>query len=189
MTVPGLPVGAPLASLARIKVSGILFAAAEAAGCCAEAFASVGISEFGTPNFASGSVLAHSPPLPSDFDNDLAVGTKEVALVFQNGVPRTIGFTIAVNAFGSVQRGDTNSTRKGENDVQLLADYFETIKWDGLTSVVNTETGELVENWSISSESGFDYSQPYQIPEPSSILFLASGIVWLTSARIVRSRH
>jgi hypothetical protein len=54
--------------------------------------------------------------------------------------------------------------------------------------MVIAATGEPVENWTITSESGFDYSKPY-VPEPASGVLLSSALcAWLGWSRS-RRRH
>ncbi len=59
--------------------------------------------------------------------------------------------------------------------------YSNTLYWGGVQSVQNAVTGEFVTDWTLTSEeSGFDYSQPFAVPEPSSILLLGTGLcAWL----------
>jgi len=84
-----------------------------------------------------------------------------------NGEPYTIGFGLSVG--GEARAGFTILA-------VINADYSRTLNWGGITSVVDMATGEEVQGWTVSSASGFDYSKPFGVPEPSSILLLASGL-------------
>ena len=52
-------------------------------------------------------------------------------------------------------------------------------RWGGISSVTDLTTGQLVENWTVTSASGFDYSKAAPEPEPSTFVLLilaAAGI-------------
>jgi hypothetical protein len=57
--------------------------------------------------------------------------------------------------------------------------------WNGIDSVTDDATGETVTDWSITSESGVDYSKPVSdVPEPSRLAIAGLGAVaWLLAAR------
>jgi hypothetical protein len=50
-----------------------------------------------------------------------------------------------------------------------------TLRWGGITSVIDLDTGLPVENWTVTSASGFDYSKPAPefTPEPATITLIA----------------
>jgi hypothetical protein len=58
------------------------------------------------------------------------------------------------------------------------ADFGNTLTWGGITNVRDVN-GNLVEDFRVISESGFDYRYPYPeanpVPEPASLTLLASG--------------
>lgn len=55
------------------------------------------------------------------------------------------------------------------------ADFMSTTKWGGISGVFDADTGEEITDWTVSSDSGFDYSQPYVVPEPAALSLLAIG--------------
>ena len=61
------------------------------------------------------------------------------------------------------------------------ASFENTLEWGGITSVTDADTGEPITDWSVTSESGFDYSQVYPAPLPSSVILLVSGmgVLWV----------
>jgi hypothetical protein len=62
---------------------------------------------------------------------------------------------------------------------------FHSLVWDGIDSVTDDTTGETVTDWTITSESGVDYSKPVRdVPEPSSLAIAGLGaFAWLLAAR------
>jgi hypothetical protein len=56
--------------------------------------------------------------------------------------------------------------------------------WDGIDYVTDDATGETVTDWTITSESGVDYSKPVRdVPEPSSLILLSMGATTLVACR------
>jgi hypothetical protein len=66
--------------------------------------------------------------------------------------------------------------------------YRSTLTWQGITSVVDRATGEIIDDWTLTSQSGFDYV--HGVPEPSSILLAAiCGVFFLRSRARIGARH
>jgi hypothetical protein len=187
ITVPGLPQGFPLLVPARIIVTGsnsVPFPDTPATGCCGFGYTTVIIRFIDGTLIDNGGSLHYLPA--QDDDSDFYPDTTNYELLqFENGVPRDIGFILQVSATGKADRGPV-SHLPGSVTTRLTADYYATLKWAGIAGVFNAATEEPVDNWTITSESGFDYSRPYGVPEPATILLLASGLAWLWSARVVR---
>ena len=70
----------------------------------------------------------------------------------------------------------TLSTGLGADTVSAFinGDFSHTLRWGGITDFVDAETGEPIENWTITSESGFDYA--HGVPEPWSILIISQAV-------------
>ena len=66
----------------------------------------------------------------------------------------------------------------GRVDAFIAADFSGSIHWGGIERVVNATTGEVLQDWTIESESGFDYSRSFeaQVPEPTSMLLLTTSL-------------
>jgi hypothetical protein len=77
----------------------------------------------------------------------------------------------------------SNFLNVGSGAGAFNASFGSTLEWGGITSVTNARTGEPITDWSVTSESGFDYSQVFPIPEPSALTLL------LTAAAAVALRH
>ena len=65
------------------------------------------------------------------------------------------------------------------------ANFGSTATWEGIQSVT-LANGSPVTGWSVTSTSGFDYSQPFPVltpvPEPRTVVLLCAGIVALSLA-------
>jgi hypothetical protein len=99
--------------------------------------------------------------------------------VCNTGLTCTVGYVMEVLGYG----------RTSPNGFEVTdASFSNTLTWGGITSVRDALTGEPVEDWTITSESGFDYSKSYeqQVPEPSS-LGLIVALIGTPLAR--RRRH
>lgn len=105
-----------------------------------------------------------------------------------NGQSITRGFTLGLVGYanansGFAQAGAMTSTFDGE--------FSQTVTWGGGTRVSVLETGEVLSNYTITSESGFDYSKPFPVPEPAGLLPLAPtiGLLALRHRAAGRARH
>ena len=93
-----------------------------------------------------------------------------VQLHFVTGVPQTLTYNMSLLGSGTVS-ADLASPA-GDAAVDFSDAFQHTLRWGGVTSVVNADTGMPLEGWTLTSESGFDWSKPYPVPEPSSLVLL-----------------
>jgi hypothetical protein len=87
-----------------------------------------------------------------------------------------LSYDMEVNAWGN------GGAFSGSATTSFSANIGHTFAWDGIDSVVDANTGMPLprDDWSVTSASGFDYSQPApEVPEPSSIVLLSAGIIVL----------
>jgi hypothetical protein len=82
------------------------------------------------------------------------------------GDPAVFGEQMTINGAASAS---TLFNAPGEVDSLFTSNYSHTLRWGGISSVVDLTTGQELEGWSVSSASGFDYSQPAPIPEPAGV--------------------
>ncbi len=101
------------------------------------------------------------------------------------GVPVGVEFEVG---YGMTLNGSANPDNNVLQSLDGLggfeADVSGSLHWGGIVSV--TGPGGIIprDQWSITSESGFDYSKPFGVPEPSSIVLLSLGLcAWLGRAR------
>ena len=70
---------------------------------------------------------------------------------------------------------------------EFEAAFARTLTWGGISSIVRYDTMETITDWTISSASGFDYSKPAGVPEPSGLLLAATAALLLVRRRHKRS--
>jgi len=98
-----------------------------------------------------------------------------VSVVVRNGEALT--FQIKMTLSGTATARDSFPTGPGFASAYFNADYSNTMAWNGITSVTNYATRMPIVDWTLSSASGFDYSQPYsEVPEPSLLSLLSIGL-------------
>ena len=66
-------------------------------------------------------------------------------------------------------------------------DFAHTLTWGGFTEVRDAN-GNLVTSYTVTSDSGTDWSKPVAVPEPATISLVATGLVALGVRRRRRSR-
>jgi hypothetical protein len=116
----------------------------------------------------------------------LPAGIINIRYVMLNGEPFVFDLVLEIAASvrsmaGYQQQGDTNAF--------FNAAYADTLTWGGITKVTDFNTGEVITDWTITSESGFDYSKPFPVPEPHScglLLGAVVGLMWFKYAGLRR---
>lgn len=73
-----------------------------------------------------------------------------------------------------------------------ISDVAHTFTWGGITSITDADTGELITDFTLTSASGFDYTQafpsgPIAVPESPSVLLLTAG--WVASLALTARRR
>jgi hypothetical protein len=135
-------------------------------------------------------------PLPNDtwqFFEDRSIDSHHPTGPYADAIDLTISvandsplaYSFGMRLLGNARAYSVvpDSGSAGSMSAFFAVDFLGTFKWGGITGVYDAETGELVEDWTITSDSGFDYSQPYTVPEPSTYLMAAMGLVALMFAR------
>jgi hypothetical protein len=114
------------------------------------------------------------PGLPDSADLPDPIQTK---IPFSLTITPNVEFLFHVSASASSQVEISYNTNRGSATGAATGNFANTLSWGGITSISNAMTGEPIEGWTITSESGFDYSLVFLIPEPSSHLQFAVAIV------------
>jgi hypothetical protein len=97
-----------------------------------------------------------------------------VRFLYEIGKPFSLDFTLTLHTYGTAASGYTDtSTVLMSTD----ADFTHTLSWGGITQITDHATGAVIDDWTITSESGFDYSKPFPVPEPSTLVLAALGLV------------
>jgi hypothetical protein len=92
----------------------------------------------------------------------------EATFAITNGVPYRLALDLDI--FGDV-------TAERDQIADFDAEFQHTLLWGGIESVRDATTGAPITDWTITSDSGFDYSKPADVPEPSTAALLAIGCV------------
>lgn len=127
---------------------------------------------FGAEKRATGDIIIPAEPALNILDLNPAL---VFSYAFAPDVPFPISLKLEVS--GSASFGDQSFTSlsPGFAFASFEAHYGNTLSWGGITKIYNRSTGEEVTDYSVTSASGFDYSQTFPIPEPSSVTMLSLG--------------
>jgi PEP-CTERM motif len=100
-------------------------------------------------------------------------GLESFVLYFEN-VPFAFGQEISV----TLKLGTVSAVRTfGSGNARAEADYGHTMTWSGLSNVRDS-SGNLIPNFTaVSASSGFDFANVAAVPEPSSAILIAFGMV------------
>jgi hypothetical protein len=111
-----------------------------------------------------------------------------VTLGGQAGTPVLVSFGFDATAGGFVASSDI--VNQGGGSAGGNVDFSHTAAWGGITEVTD-ENGNIITGWTVTSDSGFDYTQPFvDVPEPSTFALLAIALpgLLLASRRYRRNR-
>ncbi len=102
------------------------------------------------------------------------------------GNPVTVSFSLSATAGAYISSADILSNMGGLASGNL--DFSHTAAWGGITSVTDVD-GDPIIGWTVTSDTGFDYTQAYVAPEPSTfVLFGTSAQVLLLASRRRREK-
>jgi hypothetical protein len=95
---------------------------------------------------------------------------------FHSGIPSALSLKLEMTGIAEFGDGSSVTLSPGFAFASFEAHYSNTLKWGGITRVVNRRTGEVVTDYRITSAAGFDYTQDFPVPEPGSLVALLIGI-------------
>jgi hypothetical protein len=93
----------------------------------------------------------------------------------------TLGFRVTLR--GEADAGGATTIFGG--------DFSGSLHWGGIQSVTDLNGNPIPDgHWSIRSASGFDYSKPFSVPEPSAFALASLGMLGIvaTGRRRFRAR-
>jgi hypothetical protein len=127
----------------------------------------------------------------TDFPDEFIPTPKVVSLdmVFRNGVGTPYNFVADDVTNAQVEYVDQRLLFGGASASANL-DFGHTFTWGGIDSVSDADTGEEITDWTLTSDSGFDWAHP-AAPEPSSLVTALTAISILLPVfyrRTVRDR-
>ena len=97
-------------------------------------------------------------------------------------VDQPVKVTLELQASAQVHL-NLSSNRQGPGHGEASAHFGHTLRWGGITSVVDSATGQPIESWAVTSDTGFDYSKPF-VPEPASAVLLLLGVPFVVGRRV-----
>ena len=103
------------------------------------------------------------------------------SFIITGGVSELFGARLALT--GTASAKTVGRAAPGAVAASFAASFHDTLRWGGITNVTDLSTGLPVTHYTITSDSGFDYSQAAPIPEPSASLFIALGLGALATTR------
>jgi hypothetical protein len=105
--------------------------------------------------------------------------TRTLQLGPNGGVFLPVDFTLHALAYASAYSLSSATGTREEGGA--LSDFSHTATWGGMT--ITDASGNLITGWTVTSQSGFDYSQPFvDVPEPSTFALLAIALPGLLLA-------
>ena len=112
--------------------------------------------------------------------NDPPFPYEPVIFTLQAGQPYLVGYSLRLDGYAQANTYGRNGTYDPNFHTQdasafLSADFSNTLAWGGITSVTDVATGQPLTDWTVTSASGFDYSQAY-VPEPCGLALLLLGL-------------
>jgi hypothetical protein len=107
-----------------------------------------------------------------------------IVLLTVNEETATIGLALRVTGQAASSSGITTA---GNVLATFEGDFSKTLTWGGITRVTDAETGEEIADWTVASGSGFDYSRPFEVPEPPGS-FPSAAVAGLAICCVCRGR-
>jgi len=119
--------------------------------------------------------------------NDPAPKTVPIFFQLYSGQPTMLGYHLTLKGTARATSGalfGTSANILGSATNSFNIDFSHTMSWGGFTSATNVSTGQLIDGWTLTSQSGTDYTQP--VPEPATYLdLMVAGAVFM----VVRLRR
>jgi hypothetical protein len=112
-----------------------------------------------------------------------APGLIDVDIFVKEGELFTMDILMEVRASGLARIHSYYSAFGNSFSTMFSANYGHTLRWGGITSVTDAQSGEPIEGWAITSASGFDYAHPAPVPEPATVGLSLLGLLGLACRR------
>jgi hypothetical protein len=133
---------------------------------------------------AGGSVFPFTPI------ENAAPPTVTFAMDFIVGQPTPVFWSIEVNGRAIVNNVDALTHFHGQ--ASFDEDFSHTLAWGPVTTVTDAVTGEVIHDWTITSQSGFNYGSPFSdgspVPEPAPLVLFGVGFAALAGTAAWRRR-
>ena len=187
-TILGLPSGRLVTVHATLNYGGLLEESVNVTEGVNSAQASALVSVAGTGILVStsGGIFERTSPATRNVTNPPK--TVPISIVVQAGQPFALNYTLNVRGTitlaANLPAVTTSRDFRSLSEGTFKADFSHTVSWAGISSVTDANTGEILDNWSITSLSGFDYAAPAPVPLPASGLLLGASLLLLQRRRV-----
>ena len=115
-------------------------------------------------------------------DINLPLTVTEIPVVVNvTGGSALVGWSMNVAAVAGVS--NTDVTNYTEGAALASVDASHTFSWGGITNVIDLSTGEPIADWTLTSDSGFDWTHAAVIPEPTTSALALLAFVGLVVYR------
>ena len=186
-TAPGVAAGTPAKMSFGMQIDGVLGAFNLSTSGNAASRASWIFRADSYANRRSLGAVSAGSEVTNFYDWGLA-GDPDVDALYSFELPVVLGQTVMLDllvqarASASAWRAGSPGTAAYLTPTQssAVSNFGSTATWQGITSL-KLNDGTPLQNWTLSSTSGFDYTRP--VPEPGSWLLLAGGLALLAGVR------
>jgi hypothetical protein len=181
---PNEPVGQPLTVNAVLKFHGTYSAAASGTVLANQHFALWGVSASITGHDAlaadqgatgMSAKIAENGNITSVLPQQTYYEEIPISFGVENGDADAFGVELSVGGSAWVQAGAVDPTPV---TADFVGDFKDTLSWGGITSVYDPAAGfagQDITGYTFTSASGFDYTKPYPVPEPCSVVGVLFG--------------
>lgn len=114
--------------------------------------------------------------------NDLPTNYIPVQMIMRDGEPFTIDYMLELLCTAGADLG-TNARVPLSTAAYFDANFTQSIRWGGIISATDFDTGLPVTDYSLVSGSGFDYRYAAPVPEPASLATLSLATIALIAKR------
>jgi hypothetical protein len=101
------------------------------------------------------------------------------------GAPMDVDYDLTLNAGASATT--TDILLNGSAAAIGSGDFSHTMSWGGISTITDS-SGNPITGWSVTSASGYDWSQPSPVPEPSTLALCFLGALILAAAKLRRTQ-
>jgi hypothetical protein len=90
------------------------------------------------------------------------------------GTPYSVNYTLALEVSSQATTTDIYSQQSASGSATAF--YEHTLSWDGISTITDSNGNPITDGWTVTSDSGTDWSQPgVETPEPASLAFLSAA--------------
>jgi hypothetical protein len=187
---PSRPIGTRLKIYASLFLDGDLSGTATGKGSASAFLQIIDLSTFNSlppspyaNNGWGNRFVAPSSTPPIDLLEEIP-GVIRVIQNTRNGAMDSVGYRLVLSGGAN---SDATRTQTYAGSGTFSADVSNSLRWGGIEKVTD-EFDNLIDDWTITSESGFDFSKPFGVPEPSSLVLAGIALCFGRSLRNRRSQ-